>query len=312
MKNRVVLTGLILLLFSLQGFSQESGGPANRKPGQPVIIPDIQKELGFIQYLFNRNEHADALFLLNRLNNNALLSHSTQDTLNYLLGWSHYNLKNLDSSSFFLMKVTGQSPFYLKSGFFAAYDELFLGNKEKAKEILSGIRVPELYRDSVGSLVAELCSLELAGISLLERDFSGFEKQSASFSGSYYTLMNEQKNMKDYARIIQAFRKKSMWKAGLMSAIIPGSGKIYAGKKGEGIVAFLIVTSLGLVTYENFRKDGPLDVKTLFFGGVCSLYYIGNIWGSAYAPRRHNNEFYERMDNHILFDLHIPLRNIFN
>jgi len=100
--------------------------------------------------------------------------------------------------------------------------------------------------------------------------------------------------------------------AAFYSAIIPGSGKIYAGRLGDGLSSFFIVSSLGLITAENWYKAGIKNPKTIFFGSLFSVFYVGNIWGSYFSVQIQNDEFNHEMDHKILFDLHIPLRTIFN
>ena len=41
--------------------------------------------------------------------------------------------------------------------------------------------------------------------------------------------------------------------AGVLSTIIPGSGKIYTGETGDGIVAFLTSAVFSFIAYDNFR-----------------------------------------------------------
>ena len=152
----------------------------------------------------------------------------------------------------------------------------------------------------------------MAGISLLKRDTAAFRKYAGSFTNEFYSLATEEQSFRDYSTKISQFRKKSNWKAAVISAVIPGLGKVYARKLGEGISSFIIVTALGAVAFENYRKDGLTDVKTLFFGTMFGIYYVGNIWGSAIAAQRHNNQFYYEINQKVLLDLHIPLRTIFN
>lgn len=100
--------------------------------------------------------------------------------------------------------------------------------------------------------------------------------------------------------------------AGIYSALIPGAGKFYAGKKKQGIAAFLPILSLGAITYESYRKAGIRNARTIAFGSIFSVFYIGNIWGSALAVKIKDKEFNREYDNKILFDMHIPLRNLYN
>jgi hypothetical protein len=93
---------------------------------------------------------------------------------------------------------------------------------------------------------------------------------------------------------------------------VPGLGKIYSGKKKQGIAAFLPVMSLALLTYEAYRMDGVKSARFIGFGALFGVFYIGNIWGSTLSVKIKQNEFNREYDNKILFDMHIPLRNLFN
>jgi hypothetical protein len=158
----------------------------------------------------------------------------------------------------------------------------------------------------------ELRSFELAGIALLERDFKTFENLQQNFTYSYFPLVKQEKNFVEYGINLQSYSSKSKGLAALYSAILPGSGKVYAGRLGDGISSFLLVSSLGLITAENLNKSGIKSVKTILFGSMFTVFYVGNIWGSYFSVQIQNEEFNNEMDNKILFDLHIPLRTIFN
>ena len=84
----------------------------------------------------------------------------------------------------------------------------------------------------------------------------------------------------------QELPEKSPVLAGVMSAILPGSGYIYAEHYGDGITAFLIngLFIAGTVTaihQENYAVAGIV-------GGVGVPFYLGNIYGSANAAKKWN------------------------
>ena len=97
----------------------------------------------------------------------------------------------------------------------------------------------------------------------------------------------------------------------MLSAVIPGAGKVYIKKYGGALSSLLTCGILGLLTYENYNKAGPTSFKTVFFGSLFSVFYIGNIYGSVYAVKDYRNDFKEKIEYRILFNIHIPLRNAF-
>jgi TM2 domain-containing membrane protein YozV len=79
---------------------------------------------------------------------------------------------------------------------------------------------------------------------------------------------------------------KSGTLAGIMSAIIPGSGKIYVGEIGDGIVAFITTTVFAFIAYDNFKAGHT--TRAWIWTGVTALFYGGNVYGSVAAAQVHN------------------------
>ncbi|MRT93084.1 tol-pal system YbgF family protein [Ancylomarina sp. 16SWW S1-10-2] len=255
----------------------------------------------FIHHLVKSDDFKEALIELNDLEGK-----TNSDSLHYLKGWSLYSLKQLTNSAYNLKRVSKNSNFYNKSHFFAAYNYTHTRNYKEAKKILSDIETNARFK--------QLKNFESSGIALLERNFDIYENTHLNLSSEAIlpALQTEVENLNKLYSSIKNRKQKKMWLAGLMSAAIPGSGKIYAGKTGEGIASFLMVASTGVVTLENHRKLGIRNFKTILFGSIFTIFYVGNIYGSVFSVKISNEEFNHEMDQKILFNLHIPLRNIFN
>lgn len=261
-------------------------------------------EIRFVQYLLDKEQYRDAIAALNELSP-ASLNPSGQDTLNYLKGWSFYNLKLLDSSAHYLLKVTPRSDRFFKSRFFSAYNYTYLRSYDNARSVLRAIRT-----DS--SLLLETRHFEQAGIALLERNFTEFDSIYPAFSFNYYALAAQEKDLENFKEQLQKIRRRSPAVAGLLSAIVPGTGKIYAGKPYQGIAAMLPVAALALLTNESYHKRGPHSAEFYIFGTMLTVFYVGNIWGSVFAVKIKRDESARLMDQKLLLDLQIPLRTIFN
>lgn len=72
---------------------------------------------------------------------------------------------------------------------------------------------------------------------------------------------------------------KSPLKAAIMSAIIPGLGKAYAGEWGDGLTALIVTGVLSYVSYDNLKAHH--NFRGYLFGGLAALFYAGNVYGSA-------------------------------
>jgi hypothetical protein len=97
----------------------------------------------------------------------------------------------------------------------------------------------------------------------------------------------------------------------MASALVPGAGKVYAGRVGEGVAAFLTVGSLGAVTAENWSKHGMKDWRTIVSGALCATFYLGNIYGSYMSVSIERDERLAAENTLVLYHLHLPLRSIF-
>ena len=83
-------------------------------------------------------------------------------------------------------------------------------------------------------------------------------------------------------------KQKRMFPAITMSAIVPGSGRIYCGYVREGIIAMLRTCFDYLHVIYGFRKYGFRDPYPIFFGSVSACFYIGNIFGTAKSVNKFN------------------------
>ena len=258
-------------------------------------------DLKFIDHLVNRGDFQEALYLLDSTD---CLSVKLNDSVNYLKGWILYSLKRLSTSSENLIKVTPGSEFYLKSHFFAAYNYSHTGNYNEAFKILSEIIVKT-------DMLVSLKNFETSGIYLLQGNTSMFEHSFNQINSSLYEISESADNLKKISLDLKMHKNKSPVIAGILSGIIPGSGKFYSGKKGEAISSFIANTGLGLITWESYRKSGLKSFRTLFFGTAFAFSYAANIWGAVVSVNILETEYRNNVKNSILFNMHIPLRNTF-
>lgn len=265
---------------------------------------NFSDEIKFVQYLNDREMYKEAIYVLQNIDKRNI-SDTQEDTLYYQLGWMLYNMKQLEESVNNLVKVSKQSNYYFKARNFAAYILTYLHRTDTAKIIYQSIEAQD-------SLMQEMENFELSGIALLGRNFDEFNRLRQSFTYSSYVFGNEEKKIEKYYTEISQYKYKSPFLAGLYSAIIPGAGKFYVGKKAQGLGSFLPIFSMALLTFEAYRKGGISNARFITFGSVFTIFYVGNIWSSVLAVKVANNDFNKEYESKILFDMHIPLRKFFN
>jgi TM2 domain-containing membrane protein YozV len=79
---------------------------------------------------------------------------------------------------------------------------------------------------------------------------------------------------------------KSEALAGILSAIIPGAGKIYTEEYGDGITAFILTGLFAYLAYTNFEHDHP--TRAWIFTALGAGFYAGNIYGSVTSAQIFN------------------------
>ncbi len=79
---------------------------------------------------------------------------------------------------------------------------------------------------------------------------------------------------------------KSTWISALLSALIPGFGKVYVDEYADGISALLATASLSYLSYSDF-KAGHI-FRGWLFGGLAAGFYAGNIYGSIASTQIYN------------------------
>lgn len=91
-------------------------------------------------------------------------------------------------------------------------------------------------------------------------------------------------------------KKKSPVLAGILSAIVPGAGKVYAGRWTDGLVSFLMTSSAGFVAVRGITKDRN-NFYPWAMGTLSVVYYSGNIFGSAKTAKNINKNREDELVN---------------
>lgn len=263
---------------------------------------EVSREISFVNHMISRQNTQEALFLLQNISPADLYQ---KDTVNYLTGWLLYGQKDLEASAHYLSQVSKNSPFYHKSVFFTAYNYAYLRN------IASSLHFLEAVSADTTQTIRQMVNFQRAGIALLERRVEDFDTYALGFRGTMNVLAQEEKKFIDYRSRILDAPSRSPVMAGIMSAAVPGLGKVYAGKTAEGISSFLYVGAMMASSWDFYSRFGNRHPLFWISAGLSGIFYIGNIYGSAVAVNRVQNEFNYEMDQRILLDMHIPLRKLF-
>jgi len=96
-----------------------------------------------------------------------------------------------------------------------------------------------------------------------------------------------------YAQAGKRLPSKSPILAGLFSAMVPGTGKLYARQPGDALFTVLVLATTGWQAYDGFQRDGTASTKGWMFGTLSGFFYLGNVYGSVVAAQAHNRRVEE-------------------
>jgi len=120
-----------------------------------------------------------------------------------------------------------------------------------------------------------------------------------------YTTFNELQDFSfqykaEFDKLLERSKKpktKSPFLAGILSAIIPGTGKLYTGNYKDGIFSLLVVGGTTFQAIRGFNKDGVNSTSGWIFGTVATGFYAGNIFGSVKSAQVYNENYWLEIEN---------------
>ncbi len=286
MKN---ILGIILILFSLPVTSQTN----------------FNDELNFLFHLSENKLIDDAVFYGNKLLKSEKYNESQKDTINYFLGKMLLSSTADSLAPTYLREISINSGFY----YFGRFNEL--DQLLKRKKSTEAFAKTALLDSSTSEVINQLINFEKAGLYLYNNQQKKFDSLAALFKSTEVDLKAEQLNMINYGVINRNLKRKSPFVAGMLSAVVPGLGKVYAGNNGQAITSFLSVVLIGGIAAENYIKQGITHPQTIIFGVLTGVFYVANIWGSALSVQIIRNEKDLENKNNILVSLRMPLRKFF-
>ena len=266
-----------------------------------VVFPQsgtkaVSEEFAFFNYLIDNGLKQDARTL-------SLSAFAPSDTIDFLRAKILFSDRKFSQASSLFAKVPFDSPFGAESFFYRTLSLTSLGDYDGASVLPAAF--PE------GGPYAEVAALQSAGLALLKGEKEAWGRASSAFTFDDYALAESERILSEIAGNRFGARGKRAGLAAMASAVIPGAGKVYAGRLGEGVAAFLTVGSLGTITAENWKRHGVKDWRTILAGSLCATFYLGNIYGSYMSVSIEKEQRTANENATIVYHLHLPLRTVF-
>ena len=258
----------------------------------------VSEDYPFFKYLSDNNLKQDALTLVSG-------AYAPSDTLDFLRAKVLFSESRFSTASRLFGKVPPSSAFGPEALHYRVVSLASNGDFKGAARTL------DQNPYSPGERGYELSALQGAGIALLRADKEEWDRRSTCFTYGDFAMAESERILKEISSSLLSPSRKSPGIAAALSAVVPGAGKVYAGRLGEGVAAFLTVGSLGAITAENWCRHGLSDWRTIVAGTLCATFYLGNIYGSYMSVSVENDERIAAGHTVVLYHIHLPLRYIF-
>ena len=264
---------------------------------QTWLGDDFHTNFRFGRYLLKNEQYNDLLFLTSAMRN-ATISYKQEAKLSFLAGKAHFELQNFNESGHYFYQSTDLTDTGLSQRvFLGTYALAKSGELAKAESLLSAYHPAKKFRKQY-RLYNHL------NITLLDRDFQLFDSLKPQYQQGLNTSLDQfYQDLGGYKSALLDIQKKKPWKGAALSALVPGLGKVYAGRPKSGLSNFIQLSILGVQTYEGYRKKGFGDPHFYIFGALFTVFYAGNIWGSAESVKKANHEQYQKIDQQLLKDM---------
>ncbi len=248
---------------------------------------DCENSHKFANYLYNTKQYSLAIHELERINYFC----DTDSATRLIMIKTYRKLKEYDKAN----------QFYTSANF----DQLKKMNPEYRLEYMRLLMLQNKYAEVQKSIEKGLDFRQKneysLGIELLQQNYSEAYALSKQYSEQQSFVMH---GLTTIAQKSYQTTRKKPWLSMLMSAVIPGSGKMYCGYWGDGLVSLLFSASSAFFSYRAFNKYGTEKVYPWIAGGLAVSYYTGNVYGGYKAAKRYNNNLnneFTKQTEHILF-----------
>ncbi|OQX52096.1 MAG: hypothetical protein B5M53_09390 [Candidatus Cloacimonas sp. 4484_209] len=252
--------------------------------------PDASEQLLFANYLYNQGDYFRAITEYKRFifiskdldkkwfaRKRILVSYKKagryDDALYYLLSFNDSKFSNIEKGKIYLLMGNTKKArsFFLRS------------NSDTSKILKSWSFTKEAkWENSINALAGMKKEALLSKTADSLRQF----------------LLNADKKIE----------KKDILTAAFLSVIVPGTGRFYSGRVGDGFYSFLTVAVPGVISYYYWKKERKTAFRVSL--GFSIAFYIGDIYGSIISAKLFNYNskrlYIEGIDN----TLHIQDRFI--
>jgi tetratricopeptide (TPR) repeat protein len=261
--------------------------------------------LRFAEHLFQEGDYLRAAseFLRYLYYSDSIPTH--RDSVYYKIGLCYRLGEDYQKSVNYFQKVIDDYPYsdYLDDSHFQIAYSHFLSGKYEESLSFAAESLSQIKREA-GRLKLQ----QLTGLNYI------YQKQWRLAVDHLSSLENRAKlnalsaSLLHFAKQGEQLPRKSKFLAGLMSAIVPGTGKMYCHRTGDGLVSLLTIGLTGWQAYDGFHEKGIKSVKGWIFGTITTFFYLGNIYGSVVAVNVYNQQLEDKLLREVGVTIHVSFK----
>src|ERR1035437_1964811 len=253
----------------------------------------ITQAAAFSKHLVQQKKYDDALYAIKKILPSVPDITGTADSLHYYMAYCYLKLNRQDSAKHYFSLTAHSANNSLKEKSIAFYNHISI------HQLDSIIKV----EDNASSYAKEINRVQALASLLLLHNLKGFKEQFDKEKCKFTDLAAVEFDLMLRYYDLSRLRKKNRYLAGTLSAVVPGLGKLYTGKKHEALIAALPVIFNGAQAYEGYYHRKLKSPHFYVFGSIGMVFYLSNIYGSARSAVIINEEKYEEIRIKIFNDL---------
>ena len=277
-KNKISFINLYPLTFLSLFLTNFAFGQTIR---DDLLSLDNREDFG--NYLFCQKDYLRAIDEFN-----FVLREKWNDTLQYKVGSSYFYMEKYSDAMNSYEKLFS-SRLNSEEAKLEYYRSLFfIGDYGKFRERFVAVYFPKSYETELNRLKAYSYFMDDSELPTETELIANFETHDIKRITQFYNWKKDPPY-------------KSPTKAAIMSAIIPGLGKVYADEIGDGITSFLLTGLFIYLAVDKFQSDQ--NTGAWLFTALAAFFYGGNIYGSAAAVQNYNASIKFSFDSDVSFYL---------
>lgn len=250
--------------------------------GSEPDLGEAKDVLEFANHLFDTKDYPRAISEYRKYL--SIIGESSAEVI-YRIGLSYF-LSNRDSEAISqfqsILDSQADSEIKAKASYMIAYIYFISG------EHLSSIKHIEEDKIPIRNHRLRMKLLEASNYLMLRRWSAASELLGSGKWSEYPDLDAKRLALLRCANMGKGIKYKSPTIASLLSAVIPGSGKVYCKQYGDGLYSFFLISLTALIAIDGFKDDGLRSIKGWMAGGASLIFYLGNIYGSGVCAKYRN------------------------